>query len=125
LFRDCAKVVWPINSKNLTEDRETAFWQLGNILADRNGQDFDVARQIFPDDSAIFFPAQLQSPVVAITVGVCPIKRHRVTRNLNVLNRKSLGKGRIGYQVDCARGFSIHAVAAHLYATDKFTLLGA
>ena len=87
--------------------------------------DSDIIWQTDPDNLAIIFPGQFQSPMVVIAVRVLPIERHGPTGNFDVVNGKALGKSRVGYNVDRARGFRIYAVAAHLYVTDKSTFLRA
>src|SRR6516225_1208548 len=92
---------------------------MGNIFADWNRLEFQVIRQIDPDDLAGIFPGKFESPTVVIAVGVSPIKGDRPARDFDVVNRNILGEGRIGYNIDRAGG--IHAVAAHLYLADELT----
>ena len=63
--------------------------------------------------------------MVVIAVRVFPIKGDRLTRNFDVFNVDTLGKSRVGYNIDRACGFRVHTVAAYLYAADKFTFLRA
>ena len=99
--------------------------RLGNVFANRNRLDSNTARQTDRDYLAVIFPRQFQSPMVVVAVRVFPIKGHRSSRNLYVVNGQTLGKSRVGHNVDRACGFGIHAVTAYLYAADKFAFLGA
>ena len=101
--------------------RERDLSGLGNVLAHWYRLDPDTTRQTGPDDLAIIFPGQFQSPMVVIAVRVFPIERHRPIGNFDVVNGEVLGKSRVGYNVDRACGFRIHTIAAYLYATDKLT----
>jgi hypothetical protein len=61
--------------------------------------------------------------MAVIAVRFFPTKGHRSTRNFAVVDGEILGKSRVGYNVN--RAFTIHGVAAYLYASDKLAFLRA